>query len=646
MLFRSSDSMQLVFGRPQEFYEEVICRSWIFVESAPHKACDKWNEVPYFGTYSVVYDEHDSPMVNELGFVVRGVRLVEFARATSEDDIIQQIIMFWFTTVLIQDLVLSGRIDLTEIDRLKVPGELTRWWLGDEVADLADELADEADDDHDHALVDAHTTGFSTIGELCAPWTPERTAEVTGIAPATLREVVAAFRSAGAAAMYSSTGVNMGSNGVLGFWLQEVINAVSGNLDRPGGTVVGKGIFDFAKFGKRTGTLMSDDVSRIGGFRKTNDAFPGGILADEILTPGKGQIRALFVTGGNPLLTMANAGRLKEAFESLELLVTVDIYRNETGSLAHYTLPATDPLQRADLPFIFPLVLGMQSRPYMQATRAVVEPQDDQRDEASIYLALGKACGAPIFGSKPAQRFLERMAAKHARRSGLPRPTVPAEKVLNALLRVSRQSSFKKLLASPHGERRPELPAGSFLGQRVVTDDRRVHLAPERLTDRATRLEADFEAARARADRLLMISKRHVKTHNSWTHNHEEMVANDFTTNHLYLHPDDAARLGLADDDLADVASATATVRIPVRTIDDLMPGVCAMPHGWGHQHATGLSVASRTTGVNVNLLVADGPDAVDPASGMSHLTGIPVDVTPAAGPLDPTSWSGIAAGV
>ncbi len=148
-LSRGSDSMQLVFGRPQEFYEEVICRSWIFVESAPHKACDKWNEVPYFGTYSVVYDEHDSPMVNELGFVVRGVRLVEFARATSEDDIIQQIIMFWFTTVLIQDLVLSGRIDLTEIDRLKVPGELTRWWLGDEVADLADELADEADDDDD-----------------------------------------------------------------------------------------------------------------------------------------------------------------------------------------------------------------------------------------------------------------------------------------------------------------------------------------------------------------------------------------------------------------------------------------------------------------------------------------------------------------
>jgi hypothetical protein len=137
--------MQLVFGRPQEFYEEVICRTWIFVESAPHKACDKWNEVPYFGTYSVVYDTHDSPMRNELGFVVRGVRLIEFARATSEDDIIQQIIMFWFTTVLIQDLVVSGSIDLTKIDRLKVPGELTRWWLGD-VADNHDQSEDDVGD--------------------------------------------------------------------------------------------------------------------------------------------------------------------------------------------------------------------------------------------------------------------------------------------------------------------------------------------------------------------------------------------------------------------------------------------------------------------------------------------------------------------
>ena len=170
---------------------------------------------------------------------------------------------------------------------------------------------------------------------------------------------------------------------------------------------------------------------------------------------------------------------------------------------------------------------------------------------------------------------------------------------------------------------------------------------PERLLDRSDRLEADFAAEQQRVAEgtLKLITKRRTKTHNSWTHNHEGMVSGpDGDTNHLYVHPDDAARLGLAEGDVADVTSATATVRLPVRLLDDLLPGCVALPHGWGHQHATGLSVASRTRGVNVNLLAADGVDGVDPASGMAHLTGIPVTVAPAAGPRDTSDWSGLPA--
>src|SRR5512137_608897 len=166
----------------------------------------------------------------------------------------------------------------------------------------------------DEERIRRHAKGLDEVRRLCAPWTPERTAEVTRIPPAKLREMVAVFRAADGAALYSSTGVNMGSNGSLAFWLQEVVNLVSGNLDRPGGTLVGRGIIDFAAFGKKTGTLLRNDRSRIGDFLSVNDAFPGGILADEILTPGDRQVRALFVTGGNPLITMANAGRLREAF--------------------------------------------------------------------------------------------------------------------------------------------------------------------------------------------------------------------------------------------------------------------------------------------------------------------------------------------
>lgn len=499
----------------------------------------------------------------------------------------------------------------------------------------------------DHELVAAHTTGFDRLVALVGPWPPERCAEVTGIEAPVLRDLVGCYREADGAALYSSTGVNMGTDGVLAFWLQEAINAVSGNLDRAGGTLVGQGVMDFARFGVRTGTLLSDDTSRIGGFRKVNDAYPGGILADEILTPGPRQVRALFVTGGNPLITMANAGRLRDAFRSLDLLVTVDIYRNETGSLAHFTLPATDPFQRADLPFVFPLMLGLQSRPYLQATRPIVAPMGEQRDEATIYLGLAKACGVGLFGSRAAQRALELATVRHTRKvrrtSPGAQPRVPQEGLLDLLLRLTRQPGFSSLLRHPHGLTREQHREGSFLGKRVVTGDGRVHLAPERLLDRAVGLDASFERARADRHTLLLITKRHTKTHNSWTHNHADMVRGEGgDTNHLYVHPDDADRLGLVEGALADVSTEVATVRVPVKLLADLQPGTVALPHGWGHQHATGLSVASRTRGVNVNLLAGDGPDRVDPASGMSRLTGLPVDVQPASGPLDPHDWSGI----
>jgi formate dehydrogenase len=373
-----------------------------------------------------------------------------------------------------------------------------------------------------------------------------------------------------------------------------------------------------------------------------NDAFPGGILADEILTPGPKQVRALFVTGGNPLITMANAGRLARAFESLELLVVLDILPTETASLAHYVLPCTAPIQRPDLPFIFPLMLGLQSKPYLQATRPIVPPDGEQRDEATIYLDLARAAGAPLFGSRLAQWVLQAAKWLHSARRPGRQPELPQELLLSLLLRATGNGGFAKLLAEPHGRLREEHRESDFLGQRVVTEDGRVHLAPPPLLDAARNLSAAFDRERASAGRLRLITKRHVATHNSWTHNLEEFVAGDRGTNHLYMHPRDAARAGLADGDLADVSTEIASVRVPVRTLFELMPGTVALPHGWGHQRATGLSVASRTRGVNVNLLAADGPDAIERISGMARLTAIPVDVRPAAGPQATGSWSGL----
>ncbi|MGB5683351.1 MAG: molybdopterin-dependent oxidoreductase [Polyangiales bacterium] len=493
----------------------------------------------------------------------------------------------------------------------------------------------------DRAHVDEYMTGFDELCAVAEAWPPERTAEVTQIPADILREMVRAYRDADGAALYCSTGVNMGTNGSLAFWLQEAINAISGNLDRRGGTIVSTGVIDFAAFGKKTGVLLQQNESRIGGFKSVNDALPGGILADEILTPGDRQIKALFVTGGNPLITMANSERLRDAFKELELLVVLDIQPSETASVATHVLPCTSPFQRPDLPFVFPLMLGLQSKPYLQATRAIIPPKGEQRDEATIYVDIAKASGINLWGSAVAQRAMELAKRLNGIGKGEKQPSIPQELLLSGLLRATKQGSFKKLLQDKHGRLRPEHEPGSFLGKRIIREDGKMNLAPEVLLEQTQKLESDFELERATKDKLKLITKRAITTHNSWTHNIEDFVSGERSTNHLYMHPDDAARVGIEEGNLADVSSETSTVRVPVKLLSDLMPGTVALPHGWGHQDSK-MGVASKTTGVNVNLLAADGPDKLERVSGMAHLTGILVDVRLAEGALNPHHWSGI----
>jgi len=495
----------------------------------------------------------------------------------------------------------------------------------------------------DRARVARHMKGLEAIEALAAPWTSERTASVTRIPAGTLREMVRVYREADGAALYSSTGVNMGGHGALAFWIQEVVNAVSGNLDRRGGTLVGRGVLDFAKLGRRSGFGLSRERSRIGGFVAVNDAFPGGVLADEILSPGERQVKALFCTGGNPLITMANSARLRDAFERLELLVAIDIQPTETATLAHYVLPATTPIERWDLPFAFPLLMGMQSRPYLQATRPVVRPQGEPRDEATLYLDLARACDAPLFGSRRVQRLLQWAKAIYTRLHPGEPPSLPQEFLMSALLRLTGNGSFRRLAREPHGRRLSPNRADDYLGRRVATDDGRIDLAPSVLLEQARRLAPAFQREAANRGRLKLITRRHVKTHNSWTHNEPEFVAGPRHTNYLYMHPEDARAAGIGHGDIADVTSDAGSVRVPVHWLSDLQPGSVALPHGWGHQHASGLSVARKTSGVNVNLLAADGPDRLEPLSGMAQLTGILVDVRPAAGAQATDSWSGIA---
>ena len=478
----------------------------------------------------------------------------------------------------------------------------------------------------DTATVQEHMDGFDEIRGLVSGWTPEVCEPHTGIPANTLRDLVAAYVQADGAALYCSTGVNMNAHGTVSYWLQEVINAVSGNLDRHGGALVARGIIDFAKFGKKNNLLVKAERSRIGGFGKTNDTFPGGILADEILTEGKGRIRALFVTGGNPLMMMAGAEKLERAFAELDLLVTLDIQPSETARAGHYMLPCTSPLERPDLPFVFPLMLGLQTRPYLQATDAVVPPPGKARDEATIYLDLARASGAPLFGSGIFQRIMEFSRWLAARTSGRNSSyrRVPERAVLGLLLKLCGQPGFRRLLRSPHGVLRPDHSAGSFLGERVYTDNGRVQLAPADLKARLQRFVTGEPLLPAADGRYLLITKRAVTTHNSWTHNYAPFLRNGNDQNFVYMHTDDMRNEGFAERDMVDVVSDTGRIQLRVAALDDLMPGVVAVPHGWGHQKS-GLSIARTAGGANVNRLHASGPEHVDDISGMSTLTGVPV---------------------
>lgn len=490
-------------------------------------------------------------------------------------------------------------------------------------------------------------TGIDELEQLAQQWPADSTADLTGVPADQLKTIVSDYIAAQASAIVTGTGLGMGRHGTLAHWLAEAINALSGNLDRKGGTLVGTGMFDFGAYAKKNNLFNRLHRSRIGNFRELNGGFPGAILADEILEPGDDQIRALFVTGGNPLMTMPNSARLRDAMKELELLVVTDIYLNETASLAHYVLPATSPLERDDLPFFFPLFLGMQSKPYIAATEAIVEPDGEQRDEATIYTDLARASGISLFGAKPLQWILQGMKTLNRPFRRGKQPALPIPLILDLILRLSKNGRFRELAKNKNGQTwtggaTPE----SYLGKRVVTDDGKVHLASPMLMEQTGRLPAIFKEEMASYERgdFRLISKRMHSTHNSWTQNIDELTNGKMgQTNYLYMHPDDAQSTGLANNDAADIHSKTGSIRLPVKLLDTLLPGTISVPHGWGHQSAKGLGVASKLSGANVNLLAADGPDHIEPVSGMAHLSGIPVRVEKAAGPIDKTSWSGIA---
>ena len=479
----------------------------------------------------------------------------------------------------------------------------------------------------EEGLVDEVALGQQAVGweawrERLGPLTPERTEPVTGIPAEELRQLARDLAAASSAAVYGRTGSCLGRHGTVVAFLLDLVNIASGNLDRPGGSVFGLPAVAFDEVASLAGLDTYGKVrSRLGGFPDVLGALPATLLAKEMTTPGKGQIRAFFTSAGNPVLSCPDGEELEEALETLELYVSLDIYVNETNRHADYVLPATTWLERDELPLPF---LGFYVTPFVQYSEPVVEPRGEAREEWEIIDAISREIGVQPYPAAPI-RALSKLGLR-------PRPKFVAD----LLVRTGREGdrfglrpgglSLAKLRRQPHGVVVADEIATGVLGSRVRYRDGKVRLdAPELLAEfDAMELETggdgDFP--------LRLIGLRELRSHNSWMHN-APLLMRGGREQPARVNPADAEQAGVADGQQVRVSSKSGSIELPVTVTDEVMAGTIAIPHGWGHRG--GWRLANEAGGVNVNQLASSEADDLERLAGMAFLNGIPVRLEPAA---------------
>jgi anaerobic selenocysteine-containing dehydrogenase len=495
-----------------------------------------------------------------------------------------------------------------------------------------------------------YLAGVDEVLTLAEPFTPEAVEAVVGVDAATIRALARDLAAAPSACVYGRIGTTTALYGTLTSWLVDVLNALTGNLDRPGGAMFPKAAAGAGntrgapRVGR--GVRIHRRQSRVRGAGETLGELPVACLAEEIDTPGEGRIRALVTVAGNPVLSTPNAGRLDAALATLDLYVAVDPYVNETTRHADVILPVPNALQKGHYdvallqlalrnvanysPPVLPLEEGQLDEWHILARLALVaqgmgagaDPAivDDLTVRALVGAAVADETG-PIAG-----REVDEIVALLGERTG-------PERLLDLMLRTGPYGdgfgarpgglTLDVLLDHPHGV---DLgPLESRLPEVLRTPTGMVELAPEPIVADVARLRAALDAPVAG---MVLVGRRDLRSNNSWMHNVEVLVKGRPRCT-LHVHPDDAARLGLADGGSAEVASRTGAVTIPVEVTDAIRPGVVSIPHGWGHDlDGVELQVARRYAGVNTNLLADE--TLIDPVSGNAVLNGIPVEVAPA----------------
>ena len=484
-----------------------------------------------------------------------------------------------------------------------------------------------------------HVTGVDEVRELAQAFAPEQVSAVCAVPAERIRGLARELAAAPTAAVYGRIGTCTVEFGTLTNWLVDVVNVLTGNLDRPGGVMFPLA----AHLRPRTqaggkGFRVGRWHSRVRGLPEVKGELPVATLADEIETPGDEQVRAFITVAGNPVLSTPNSDRLDKALGGLEFMVSVDPYLNETTRHADVVLPPTDPARKGHYDFAF---LALAVRNFAAYSPPVLPPEPGSMDECDILARLTLIAAGQGAGTDPAvlheqmlDQALQRVAAAAETPVAALRALVsgdnPAERLLDILLRTGAYGdlfgarpdglSLDRLLANPHGV---DLgPLAPRLPGLLQTPSGTVELC-------AAPIAADVERLRAALGRdhddLVLIGRRHLRSNNSWMHNVPALVkGRDRCT--LQVSPVDAARLTLVDGGEAKVTSRAGTVSARVEVTDRVMPGVVSLPHGWGHDlPGTRMSVAAAHPGVNSNVLTDEF--AIDQLSGNSVLNGIPVEV-------------------
>lgn len=479
----------------------------------------------------------------------------------------------------------------------------------------------------DRARVAEMASGLDDLARLAARFPPERVASAIGIDAPTIRRLALDFARARSAVAYGRVGICTSAFGSAGSWLIEALNVVTGNFDRPGGSMFSRPAIDLNAIVRRVGMNHAGRYrSRVRGLPELGGTLPATTMAEEIETPGQGQIRALVTLAGNPVLSVPGGDRLARALGKLEHLVSIDLYLNETTRHATVVLPPRSPLERGHYDLVFQ---ALAVRNTAKWSEPVLAPAPDSREDYEILWDLAVRLTAKRLGPLAAR------AARAALALGPP----SQERILDLLLRVGpygdrfgtgRGLSLAALRAAPHGvDLGAHVPARRT---RVRTPSGRVELAPAALVADVPRVERWLDEQGQCG--LLLIGRRHVRSNNSWMHNLTPLVKGpDRAT--LQIHPDDAKPRGIEAGSMVRVRGRAGEVRVRVEITADLMRGVVSLPHGFGHQDAAeSLRVAGALAGPSANVVTDEL--LVEPLTGTAILNGVAVSVEAEAAPSSP----------